>query len=984
MSVVGLALWGSTAGRPPAYVSAPTALAQPLMAGSEPDVSLDPRVALSVAQQQLVESRLASMSLRERVGQVLMVRAFGEFYSADDEVRQELVSLVEELAIGGVILFRSQVYAGAALVEDLQVVASEAGHLPLLVASDFERGADFRIDGAISFPTAMAVGATHDETAAEWMGRASASDARALGIHWIFAPVADVNVNPRNPVINVRAFGEDPEHVGSMVAAFIRGAQAAGVMATAKHFPGHGDTSVDSHLALPVLDHDSERLQSVELGPFRAAINAGVGSIMTAHMAVPAFTADPGLPATLSHAILTEILRSQLQFRGLVVTDAMEMGGISRRWWSGQAAVEALAAGADMVLLSPNPRAVHGAVMRAVERGDLSAERLDDAVLKVLTAKAKLGLLDYEAGAPLAGLPGRFASTGDVRRAQQVADAAITLLRDRLNLLPLDGRRWNSAVVVGVSDNDRAASTGALVQTLRDSLANVASFSIDGRTRGDEVAGIVAAAARARVVILAVHVRIQSNGRISLPARQAGYAATLAKLNVPTILVSLGSPYAVAGFPQASTVLAAYGSSEVLQRAVGRAIVGATAVGGRLPVSVPGLYPVGFGERRPPLDATLRLPGRTADAGDAEDVGSGPDLSAARTALRHWVDEGAFPGAVFAVGHRNELVGYGAIGRMTYEQNAAPMTVDSLFDLASLTKVIATTPVAMMAVERDYLRLEYPVQALVPEFEGEGRDEVTIRHLLTHTSGLPAYVEYFRDYDPEAAGEATRAAVLERIYSAKLEAPAGSRYAYSDLGIILLGEALTRALGEPFWEYAAREIFAPLGMSDTQWNPPPRLRENIPPTEQDPWRGRMLVGEVHDENTYAMGGISSHAGLFSTAKDLAVYAQMMLNMGEYDHHRLLQRGTVDRWRGRQKIVAGSSRALGWDTPFGSENWSMFDDSAYGHTGFTGTSLWIDPTRDLFVVLLTNRVHPTRENRKHRQARIDFHTAVVQAVDAIGR
>ncbi len=940
---------------------------------------LDPRLPLTEAQRAWVARTLASMSLEERVGQVLMIRVFGEYYPADAPARRQLVEQLQELALGGVILFRSQAYEAAALLRDLQVAAAEAGHTPLLVAADFERGADFRVEGAVPFPTTMAVGATYDESAARWMGHASARDARALGIHWILAPVADVNVNPDNPVINVRAFGEDPEHVGRMVAAFVRGAQEGGVLATAKHFPGHGDTSVDSHIALPVLDHDSERLQAVELAPFRAAIEAGVAAVMTAHMAVPALTADQRLPATLSHAVLTDLLRDQLDFRGLIVTDAMEMGGIARRWWSGQAAVEALAAGADMVLLPPQPRAVHGAIVRAVRSGALPPGRLDDAVRRVLEAKARLGLTRIDPATSLSVLPERFAPEADVAQAQGVADAAVTLLRDRDGLLPLDARRWQDVVVVGVSDTDTPAPIDALVEQLRAALGNVRSFSIDGRTDGDEAAAIVGAAARARTLLLAVRVRLRTGtGSIELPARQARYAGMLARLEVPTIVAALGSPYVVAAFPRASTVLAAYGSSEPLQRAVAHAVTGAIPLRGRLPVTVPGLYPRGHGLQRPALDA--RLVGLKGSPAGEED-GPAVDLSAARRVLREWVARRAFPGAVYAVGYRNHLVGLGAVGRMSYDADAAPMPPDAIFDLASLTKAVATTPVAMQAVERGLLRLDYPVRSIVPEFQGEGKDKVTVRHLLTHTSGLPAYVEFFRDFSPAQAGPDTRRRILERIYATPLEAPPGTRAVYSDLGIILLGELLSRVLGEPFDRYAQREIFAPLGMTDTMWNPSAALRARIPPTEQDPWRGRTLQGEVHDENAYAMGGVSSHAGLFSSARDLSVFAQMFLNMGTYDHHRLLQRGTVDAWTRRQAIVADSSRALGWDTAWGHDNWSMFAAEAYGHTGFTGTSLWIDPTRDLFVVLLTNRVHPTRENRLHRQARIEFHKAVVEAIDA---
>jgi len=652
----------------------------------QPSWQLDPRSPLSVEQAAWVERTLSAMSVEQRVGQILMLRAFGEYYPSDSAARQELEGLVRDLAPGGVILFRSEVYAGAAVLGDLQTVAAEAGGVPLIMAADFEWGADFRINGAVPFPTAMAIGATFDAKAAEWMGQASARDARALGIHWIFAPVADVNVDPSNPVINVRAFGEDPRQVGEMVAAFVAGAQAGGVLATAKHFPGHGDTAIDSHIGLPVLAHDSARLQSVELAPFRQAIDAGVASVMTAHMAVPALTADPELPATLSRAVLTDLLRNDMSFAGLVVTDAMEMGGITRRWWSGAAAIAAVKAGSDMVLLPPQPRAVHAALVRAVRRGDLPSARLDEAVRKVLQAKARLRLYSQPADDVLGRLPDRFGRSAEVASAQRVADAAVTLLRDRDEILPLDARRWQKVVVIGVSDSDQPAPTADLVGTLGATLASVESFSIDGRTRDDEATDIVDAAAQAGVVVLAVRVRVRtSSGRITLPDRQARYAEMLSRAEVPTVVVALGSPYTVAAFADASTVLATYGWSAPLQRAAARAIVGSIPVQGRLPVSIPGEYDLGDGLIREPLVATLTSYQGSPAADDAATV----DLTEARAILSRWVDQGAFPGAVFAVGHRNELVGLGAVGRMSAEAGAAPMPEDALFDLASLTKVVA-------------------------------------------------------------------------------------------------------------------------------------------------------------------------------------------------------------------------------------------------------------------------------------------------------
>jgi len=937
---------------------------------------LDPRTPLPAEASAWVESTLAGMSLEQRAGQVLMVRAFGEYYAADAAQRRDLTGMVENLDLGGVVIFRSEAFEAAALVADLQRTAEVAGQPPLLIAADFEWGAEFRIGGAVPYPTTMAVGATGDAEAAEWMGRASGRDARALGIHWIFAPVADVNNNPRNPVINVRSFGESPEQVGRLAAAFVRGAQAAGAMATAKHFPGHGDTGVDSHIDMPVLRVDSQRLQNVELAPFRDTIDAGVSSIMTAHLSVPAITADEQLPATLSQAVLTDLLRNQLDFKGLVVTDAMEMGGINRRWWSGQAAVRALAAGADMVLLSPFPGAVRSAIVRGVESGELPAERLDEAVRRVLQAKARLGLhlgLDTPS---LADLPERFAPASDAARAEEVAAAAVTLLRDKRDALPLDARKPTPVLVVGISDTDEPVDVTTLSAALRRRLGDVTSRSIDGRTSGDEAAALISRASRAGVVIMAVRARVRSNQeRISLPDKQQRYGQLLTELDVPVVLVALGSPYVVSAFPDAGAAAVAYGWSDPLQRALAAALTGEIPWTGHLPVTVPGLYPVGYGLQEPVLNARLRIA-----AGEAGSPLSEEDLRAARAVLQQFVDSRGFPGAVYAVGHRNTLVDLAAVGSMSYDAGAAPMPADAVFDLASLTKVIATTTVAMRAAEEGRLRLDYPVQAYAPEFAGPGKDAITVRDLLLHISGLPAYVRFYADYEPARSGPETRADILRRIMETELEAPRGERYAYSDLGIILLGEILDRALGETYEQYAVREIFEPLGMSRTRWNPPPGWLAMIPPTEEDPWRGRIVHGEVHDENAAAMGGVSTHAGLFSTAGDLSIFAQMYLNGGSYDHRRILGRPTISQWTRKQNEPEGSSRALGWDTAHPSQSWTMFSESAFGHTGFTGTSVWIDPERELFVILLTNRVHTSRENTQIREARIAFHGAVVEAVD----
>jgi CubicO group peptidase (beta-lactamase class C family) len=333
----------------------------------------------------------------------------------------------------------------------------------------------------------------------------------------------------------------------------------------------------------------------------------------------------------------------------------------------------------------------------------------------------------------------------------------------------------------------------------------------------------------------------------------------------------------------------------------------------------------------------------------------------------------AFPGGVLAVGQRGGLVYLHPFGRLSYEENAPPVTAGTLYDLASLTKVVATTTMAMILVDEGRLDLDQKVQEVLPGFRGPGKDVVTVRHLLTHSSGLDATAPLYLEIQG-------RAAYIERIEAMDLVYPAGSKSVYSDLGVILLGEILERAAGQPLEDFVRERVLDPLGMRDTMFRPPPSLAGRIAPTEFDPWRGRMVQGEVHDENAFAMGGVAPHAGLFGTAGDLARLAQMLLNGGVWDGRRIVSRETVELFT-RRAGIPGSDRALGWDTRSaeGSSAGTLLSSRSFGHTGFTGTSIWIDPERNLFVILLTNRVHPTRENNLIREARPAVADAVVRAM-----
>jgi|CXWL01.1.fsa_nt_gi beta-glucosidase-like glycosyl hydrolase/uncharacterized protein YbbC (DUF1343 family) len=920
------------------------------------DTPLDP------AGRRWVDETFAGLTLRERAAQILFVRAGGPYRPPEAPENRRLRAEIAELGAGGVVLFATELEAVPRHLGDLQRLAK----VPLLVASDLERGLSFRVDpGPVPLPSAMAFGATGSEEAATFLGEVTAREARAVGIHWALAPVLDVNNNPANPVINTRSFGEDPELVGRLGAAFVRGARAGGVLTSAKHFPGHGDTATDSHLARPRLEGDRARLDAVELAPFRRAIAAGVDSVMVGHLEAPAL--DPSLaPATLSRRIATDLLRGELGFEGLIVTDALDMTGL-RPAWTGEAVVDAVAAGADVLLLPGDPRVAVEELVRAIGEGRLPAARLDDAVRRLLSAKARLGL--HRERMPDPGeIVRQIGRPEDVARARAVAEASITLVRNDGDILPLAVEAPLSLLHIVLSSDfaDRA------IRGIPEAELRARDVAVETVRLGPEVAESTARrlVERSRAsthVLVSAFVKVTSGkGTVDMVTRQAELLGELAATGVPVIVVSYGSPYLLAQFPRVPVYLCAYGPAELSQRAAVAALFGEVEVRGTLPVTLPGLARAGEGLRRPRRALEL-TPGRP------EDEGFRPGAMAEVDALlAGYVAKQAFPGGVVAIGRRGRLVHLSAFGHQSYDPGAPAVTPDTIYDLASLTKVVATTTVAMTLVDEGLLDLDKRVRDYLPAFTGPGKDAVTVRHLLTHSAGIDWWAPLYEDTRGKAE-------YLRKIQAMPLVSPPGSVMKYSDLGVILLGEILERVSGRNLDDLATERVFAPLGTIDTGFRPTAERKGRIAPTEVV--EGRAVHGEVHDENARALGGLAAHAGLFGTAPDLARFAQMLLWRGVHDHRRIVNRATVDLFTRRAGLPIDSDRGLGWDTksPTGSSAGALFSARSFGHTGFTGTSIWIDPERELFVILLTNRVHPTRENNLIREVRPALADAVVRGL-----
>jgi CubicO group peptidase (beta-lactamase class C family) len=627
--------------------------------------------------------------------------------------------------------------------------------------------------------------------------------------------------------------------------------------------------------------------------------------------------------------------------------------------------VRSILAGADVLLVPPVLDAALQGVREAVASGRIPMSRLDEAVTRVLRAKAKLGLNKSKL-VDLDALARNFDRPEFDRAALDIADRGITLLRDDQHMLPLDATKPARVLLVAVSGDSDPYPAGNLENEIRWRLDSLTTVRMDTRFVRAETVKLPAPETY-DVAIAAVYVRVTDRkGSIGLPDDEAALVNKLLSAGKPVVVAGFGSPYLAESFPTAKTYIASFGTGDVAQRAMGRALFGQTPVGGRLPVNVPGVAALGAGLDLAASPMELREANEKSEA----------KLQHAYDVLDRAVADHAFPGGVLAVGSHGELI-VREFGRQTYDSKSQAVNVDTIYDAASLTKPVVTATLIAMQVEAGRIGLDLPVARFIPEWNDgpnpDWRKTVTVRNLLTHSSGLPAHKDYFLTLH-------SKREFITAICKEPLEYAPGTKTIYSDLGFILLGEILERATGKTVDQLAHEQIFAPLDMAGTMFNPPKNLIARIAPTENDTtYRKRLIQGEVHDENAFAMGGVAAHAGMFTNVSDLAAFCQMLLNGGIYGHHRLLTRVTVSQFTAPQAL-AGNAGTLGWMTPTPkSSSGRYFSPHSFGHLGFTGTSIWIDPDRQLFIILLTNRVYPTRENDKITAVRPALHDAVIESL-----
>jgi beta-N-acetylhexosaminidase len=910
-----------------------------------------------------VENILSGMTLEQKAGQLVFPHAYGRYMSIDSPEYQRLVHLVENVKVGGIIFFLSNIYDQAIVTNKLQEIAD----IPLLISADFERGVAQRAQDATLFPYNMGIGAADDLELTYEMGKIIAIEGGAIGVHHNYAPVSDVNNNPFNPIINVRAYGEDVDLVERLSNSFLKGVQDGGMIATSKHFPGHGNTDVDSHRDLPLIAGARSELKNLELAPFQSNIDNGVLSFMIGHLEVPAYEPVENLPSTLSQKIVTDLLQEEMGFKGLIVTDAMNMHAITNSFSTAEATVMALLAGNDCILFPDDAEVSVNAIIAAVKKGDISEKRLNHSVRKILLAK-KWAKLDKKVLIDINKISENVGIKSHWKVAEQLARKSITLVKDEDKLIPLSLNTNLKYAHISLLDSRFGGEENFFNRLISARVNSLSEARLSLNSSESDFERALEIAENADVIILSTYLKVRAfEGDLGLNEMQAKLVRDILELDRPVVFCSHGNPYIIAPFPGIKTYLCNYGDTEVSEMALAEALFGEIEIQGKLPISIPNTqFVFGSGIK---LNKTALLDQSNIFSTDVKRKFKQVD-----DVIESAISDTAFPGAVLLIAKDGEIIHKKAFGNFTYDYDSQPVNTNTIFDLASVSKVVATTTAAMICMDKGFFKLDDKVSKFIPEFAQNGKEHVTIKNLLIHNSGLVSWKKF---YETMTTGEE----ILNDIYSSKLEYKTGTKMLYSDWGMITLQKIIEKITGKSLDIFTKDEIFAPLGMTNTMYNPPLELKHKIMPTEFDNyWRMRQLQGEVHDEAASLLNGVAGHAGLFSTAGDLAKFLQMLLQKGNYNGRQIIKPETVELFIKKDSEL--STRALGWDTksPKRSSAGTLYGLRSYGHTGYTGTSVWTDPDRNLFVVLLTNRVYPTRNNSKLIQVRPKLHDAVINAIE----
>ena len=919
-----------------------------------------------------VDSVYNSLTPEQRIAQLMVIRA----YSWKDSIYNDsLANIVKTYNIGGVCFFKGSPVKQAALTNRLQLETTT----PLLITMDAEWGLGMRLDSAFSFPRQMALGAIADDSLIYEMGRIIGRSCRRLGVRVNFAPVADINNNPKNPVINFRSFGENRDKVAHKSVLYMKGLQSEGIMTTAKHFPGHGDTDNDSHLTLPVINCSRHRLDSLELFPFRELIREGAMGMMVAHLYVPALDSMKNIPATLSENVITNLLREELGFKGYVFTDALDMKGVTKYFKPGDIEVRALQAGNDILLLPQDvEKAIHG-IKNAADSGWLAAGLTEVKCKRMLALKYNLGL----ASRPLIRLENLVEDINPPEAEmvrQKMVDQSMTIIKNDLQIIPLAGLDHRKIGVLSIGD-----SLPNRFQSTLSGYTPVSACNVP-RTFSRRVAdSIVSQMNSCDIAILGIH-GITSNASESfgMTTDMTKLIDTLTRAD-RTILVLFGTPYSLEKIPntgKAEAILVAYQDNEATELAAAEVLFGGIAAGGKLPVTA-ATFPIGTGEATEKTRLETVMP---------EEIGiPRHSLDIIDSIAQNGINMRAYPGCQVLLAKDGKIFYEKAFGQPRYD-DTVKVTTQHIYDLASVTKVAATTLAIMKLADEGRLSPDDSLGKFLPMLKGSNKSALRIRDVMTHQAGLQDWIPFYKltlrnslpdpaiyQHEP-SAGFPVRVAqdlyirkdysdtIFTRIAGSPLRTTRD--YKYSDLGFFMLRLVVERITNQPFEKYLDVTFYKPLGLSTMGFNPRSRFDiSRMIPTEYDnEFRKQLVWGDVHDPGAAMLGGVSGHAGLFSDARDLAVLMQMMLQDGSYGGKQYLSAATVHEFTRVQFPGKGNRRGLGFDKPvmnafLDGPTCKSASAQSFGHSGFTGTYVWADPASGLIFIFLSNRVCPSAANQK---------------------
>lgn len=982
------------------------------------DTKADPEFLLSPSH--WVDSALNSLTLEQRIAQMIMVAAYSNNNRKNEA---EVSALVKDLKIGGLVFFQGTPYRQAELTNYYQSLAAT----PLLIAMDAEWGLAMRLDSTVRYPRQLMLGAIEDDRLIFDMGGQIAGQLKRLGVHINFAPVIDLNNNPDNPVINSRSFGEDVVTVTRKALFYMIGLENNGILSVAKHFPGHGDTDTDSHVETPLMNHSMARLDSLELFPYRELIYNGLSGIMTAHLLVPALDERSAVPSSLSEFVVDSLLKKKMGFKGLIFTDALSMKGISSHYKPVKAAEMALLAGNDILLMPDDVPEVVDYLAKLVKRGKISQEVIDQRCKKILAAKYWAGLNHYRP-VELQHLSTDLNKPEYILLQRKLTESSLTVLQNQNKMLPL--RHLDTLRIAAVTFSD--IHDTVFQQTLGLYMP-VKNFYIKG-DGSDNIDSIFTHLKQYNLIIASVH----SNDLN--PARQYGITDCTIELldslcaTRDVILDLFANPYLLNRFDnldRVKSIIVSYENSPLVQDLSAQAIFGATDFRGTLPVSI---------MNWPDLSSGVDISGlgRLKFTIPMEVNMSQDTLLQIDGIIEKAIENQAIPGCQLLVARKGKVIINKTYGNQVYKGRRPVYTTD-LYDLASVTKVAATTQALMRLKDDGCLDINQKLSAYLPYLENSNKKDLLIKDILLHQSGLPSFIQfYFSTLEPvfykqplispnltetnpikigsgQYLNRYTRFKneIISEKYSAKFPYKVadrmyilkswpdtvykgiadsklldGKEYVYSDLGFILFKQLVDSITLVPFDEYLDSVFYRKLGAGRLCFNPLERFSaDEIAPTEDDQlFRMQKIRGYVHDPRAAMLGGITGHAGLFGNTVDLAKLLQMMLNGGEYAGERFLSSETIELFTEKPLGISGSRRGLGFDKPEpdttkqGPSCRSASPES-YGHTGFTGTIIWVDPVYDLIYIFLSNRVYPDAANNKllETNVRTDVQQVVYNAV-----